>query len=281
MTKRKLLILLLLFGVVAISLLFSFFVLLPKREATFASYPGFDAYYAKNPRLNTAASEIEQKLLIKFKPAFFRSKGGTSPISFYDDYIAKGLLKSLSGEVLKNSPSRESLNEYRSRGDVEFVHLPNGSEKNSVAVVFARIDNEAFNNGQKYTFLTYNFVFPVSGLANELPYGFGLLALLFGWDRNWHQLDHYTAATVVLEGKQDPIALLLQQHNHLSTYLFGEDLPYPSEKKPIKLGSALGSNELYPLDLKRCHKKLRWPTVNFITIANLDFMLGNGKRPFL
>ena len=96
--------LMLLMAIVFVVILFgycAFILAFPKREKTFASFPGFDAYYKANPRRTSSANDSEKELLKKYKPSLFISEGGTAPISFYDDYIANGELRDLRGKILK------------------------------------------------------------------------------------------------------------------------------------------------------------------------------------
>src|SRR5690606_23178352 len=96
--------------------------------------------------------------------------------------------------------------------------------------VYGRIDRGSLESEAgpvPLVFLTYHAVFRVSGLPAGLPaWQEGPLSLVLDLD-DWHQLDHYTAATVVLDGAERPVALLLQQHNDQRSYLFGADLARP------------------------------------------------------
>jgi hypothetical protein len=97
----------------------------------------------------------------------------------------------------------------------------------------------------KLLFLKYNVVFAMSGLPSELPRGQELLLGLLGMDPwNWHPLDNFVAAHVVLDEEERPIALLLAQHNHHRAYMIGRHVVLP-ENGRIPLAVALRSNELY------------------------------------
>jgi hypothetical protein len=248
--------------------LFLFFF--PLKQSTFASFPGFDDYFAVTPRLETAASPKEQDLLEKWRPILYISEGGTAPIDFYRDYIANGSLKRLDGSVVSNNMTLVVLNKWKNNEDVEFSYYPTVLPNNIRATVYARIDKVPVENGLIHRYLRYNFVFPTSGLAAELPSGTNLPAKILGWSNDWHQLDHYTAVTIVLDELEAPIAVFMQQHNLISSYIFGKDLPSPDADNPLAVVAAKGSNELYPLQQ---NSELRWPVVNFLSTGNLEFML--------
>ena len=101
------------------------------------------------------------------------------------------------------------------------------------------------------------------------------LAALFASRKDWHQLDHYTAATLVLDAETRPVALLLQQHNYMRTYLIGRDVTLPADDR-IRIVAAIDSNELYP---HRPGTHYR-PAAGFLTPATLAYILKIGPRPF-
>ena len=80
-----------------------------------------------------------------------------------------------------------------------------------------------------------------AGLSLAAAIPLGLVADL----DDWHQLDHYTAAFVVLDGDGRPVALTLQQHNYLRTHLVGESVRLGSDGR-FDIDVAIRSNELYP-----------------------------------
>ena len=93
---------------------------------------------------------------------------------------------------------------------------------------------------------------------------------------DWHQLDHYTAAFVVLDAGERPVALTLQQHNYLRTYLVGESVePGPDGRFDIDI--AIRSNELYPHVPERTVRR----AVRFLDSDARAFMMGFGKRPMM
>ena len=89
-------------------------------------------------------------------------------------------------------------------------------------------------------FLKYNFVFPISGLPAKPGLIKTALARLAGDPERWHELDIHGAVTVALaqrkDGEYKPVALILAQHNHFRTYLYGAE-PQPATKvnKRIKV----------------------------------------------
>jgi hypothetical protein len=103
-----------------------------------------------------------------------------------------------------------------------------------------------------------------------------LLAGAFGDLDDWHQLDHYTAVTLVLDDTATPVALMLQQHNNQRTYLLGESYVLPEDGRP-EVDVAIRSNELYAHQAgRRRHKVVRFPGM-----AEMKYLLGLSGRPFL
>ncbi len=62
--------------------------------------------------------------------------------------------------------------------------------------------------------------------------------------RDWHQLDNFVAAHIVLDGSGKPVAVLLAQHNHHRAYLVRRDIAIPADGRFV-YDVALRSNELY------------------------------------
>ncbi len=93
---------------------------------------------------------------------------------------------------------------------------------------------------------------------------------------DWHQLDHYTAATLVLDDALRPVVLMLQQHNYLRTHLYGETLKLaPDGRPPVDV--AIRSNELYPHQRGRVRRR----AVSFLDPKGLRYMLGAGAKPLM
>ena len=92
---------------------------------------------------------------------------------------------------------------------------------------------------------------------------------MLGDSNAWHQLDHYTAAFIVLDESYAAFAVMLQQHNGMRVYLIGEDAAFVANQA-IMLDAAIASHELYP------HRAARttWPAVSFITSDNVGYLTG-------
>ena len=200
---------------------------------SFARSPGFVAYYAAKPPSDDLPTAAERDLLQRSRPRIFLSPENARPISFYDDYIAFGALRGGSGSNITRDPTREQLNALRGDPGARFEHQPGPSP--TQPIVFARIDRDTLAEGgerqRELTFLTYNLVFRTSGLPAGVPTWLGWLAKKTGWDRDWHQLDNFTAATIVLDEARTPLALMLQQH-HLEikdneTFAVRYEIPVP------------------------------------------------------
>ena len=132
------------------------------------------------------------------------------------------------------------------------------------------------STGEEFTVAVYHVVFRVSGLPAALPAlaraSLGLVADL----DDWHQLDHYTAAFVVLDAGERPVALMLQQHNYLRTYLVGESVA-PGRDGRFDIDVAIRSNELYPHVPERRRRR----AVRFLSPEGAAFMMGYGTRPLM
>ncbi len=216
---------------------------------SFSQHPGFDGYFRANPPATELPSAQDQDLLRRHRPHIFASANSAPPIDFYADYIAHGELRRGNGTLIGASVTPQLLNAHKTDPGVVFTHIPPPQETATThPVVYGRIDRATFDLGsgpEPLTLLTYNLVFRHSGLPAGLP---AWQAWPLSWIADlddWHQLDHYTAATVVLDKARQPVALMLQQHNYHRTYLFGEGISLGSDGR-AEIDIAERSNELYP-----------------------------------
>ncbi len=191
----------------------------------------------------------EQALLARHRPRLHVADGEEGPVDFYADYIGSGELFDGENAPVQN-PTAAQLNAARDNPEAVFIHRPQPAQYppaayggiNHAALVLS--DGEA----HEFTFLHYHFSFRHSGLPAGVSGARLFLAELFADVRDWHQLDHYTAAYIVLhEGA--PFAAILQQHNYMRTYLMHEEPAFANGR--AVLNAALWSNELYP------HRKAR------------------------
>ena len=244
----------------------------------FSQYPGFEEWYEKNPPQNSPPSPADQELLRRYRPVFHVGDGQTRFIDFYKSYIAHGTLRDSAGRVLSTDVTPEVLNTNKDEPEVIFTHEPDQKQPPG-AKVYGRITREQadwLGRPAGLTFLTYNIAFAHSGLTSGLM-GWQKLALgLIGNPGDWHQLDHYTAVTVILNDQHTPFALMLQQHNYLRTYILGEIIHLPQDGHPA-IDVAKGSNELYAHRNGRTSHR----AVPFLTPGNFRYMMGTGRRPFL
>ena len=248
-----------------------------RADSNFSQYPGFAEHFAANPRSDAPPSAADQALLDRHRPRFFLPRGHAGLISFYDDYVAQGVLTDGAGNVVSHKVTREILNQHRSDSGAVFRHIPS-SVTSRGPIVFGRVDRAPVALGKErnenMTFLTYHAVFRNSGLIAGISWWQSGAVRLAADPRDWHQLDHYTAATVVLNAGGKPVALMLQQHNYNRTYLFGEGVDLPADGRPL-VDVAIRSNELYPhAQGRRMHRAVR-----FLEVASLRFMLGAAAAP--
>ncbi len=149
--------------------------------------------------------------------------------------------------------------------------------------VYGRVDRETVSFptdagpvAEPFTFLTYHVVFRVSGLPAALPAWKALLLRLAGSLDDWHQLDHYTAATIVFDGALRPVALVLQDHNNLRTRLFGSEVPWPPDGR-VPIDVAIRSNELYPHVPGRTRRR----AVSMPDAAGMRYLMTGEQAPFV
>ena len=239
----------------------------------FSQRPGFAAYFATHPPANRPAGPRDQALLRRYRPRLWVGPGQDAPIGFYPDYIAHGTLYDARGKAISAHVDRALLNRYKHAPGVTFAHRPGHYPTHPI--VLARVDRARLGCTPTFTFLTYNFIFRDSGLPAGLIWRkAGPLSLIANLD-DWHQLDHYTAVSVVLDAAQRPVALLLQQHNDQRSYVFGTDIERPADDR-VRLIAALRSNELYPWRRGRTTHR----TVQYMTPDNLRYLVTGRDKPF-
>ena len=180
-----------------------------------------------------------------------------------------------------DGPTPVELNRYRDDTTAEFVHVPGGEVPRPV--VYASVERtdlwalrEAGSAAEEFIVAVYHLVFRASGLPAALPAAAEASLGLFANLNDWYQLDHYTAAFVVLDAGERPVALTLQQHNYLRTYLVGESVR-PGGDGRFDIDVAIRSNELYPhVPGRRIRRAVR-----FLTPESTAFMMGYGERPMM
>lgn len=244
----------------------------------FSQYPGFAAHFAANPPSDRLPDAQQRALLERFRPRFMLSGGHPGPIGFYEDYVARGRLLDGDGRVIANTVSREVLNSHKDDPRAVFEHGPQDGAA-PTPVVLARVDRASLAIGgraHRLTFLTYHMVFRHSGLPAGLPPWLEWPARALADPRDWHQLDNYAAASVVLDEEGRPVALMLQQHNYLRTHLVGESMLWPADGRP-RIDVAVRSNELYLHEPGRTRRR----AVRFLEKGAFLYMLDAGSKPLL
>lgn len=243
----------------------------------FSQYPGFKSWFAAHPPPHEGPDGPDRVLLERYRPRFFLAPGQPGPIDFYRDYIAHGRLYDGNGRLVSRQVTPAILNRHAHDPLAVFVHTPTAGTT-SPPPVYGRIDRAPVPGAgtAPFIFLSYHLVFAKSGLPAALASWKAALLGLVASLNDWHQLDHYTAATVVLDPRRRPVALLLQQHNYQHAYLFGEGVTLPRDGR-VRIDIAIRSNELYP------HRAVRWRrrAVPFAGADGMRYLLGFGARPFL
>jgi hypothetical protein len=249
--------------------------------ANFSQEPGFAEYFAANPPAAAPATPTDQELLRRHRPRLMLPPDHPGPIDFYEDYVAEGRLTDGQGHRVPGPLNRAALNAYKGDPLAVFVHEWSG--RAGTPTMYARVDREpvTFETGDApvtvpFTFLTYHVVFRSYGLpAGLLPWQERLVNLVAN-PADWHQLDHFTATTLALDGEGRPVALILQQHNHLHTYLLGRDVPLPADGRVV-LDVAIRSNELYPHEPGRVRRRM----IATPGATSLRYLISGERRPLI
>lgn len=272
-----------------------------KEYDTFADYPGFSTYYGRRCVDHHLPQNAHDKVLLqKFRPHFILPPKGQLPIDFYADYLSHTVLRRRDNHhIVVDHVTPDLLAAVKDSGDY-YLDLQLGrlraaglyqSDQSGLAhaavrqaVVYGRAYHQKVSfpaaGGpvtRHFSFLKYNLVFAVSGLPARLPWGSETLLRLLGFNlQDWHELDNYVAATVVLDEQDAPVAVILAQHNHHRSFLVGRHLSLPADQRLI-FDIAERSNELYrdaatpgPV----AHRVIRWG-------LNMKYLLTGKNPPFL
>lgn len=246
-------------------------------DPNFSQYPGFATYYAAHPPATTVPATADQDLAQRFRPRLCLPADHHGPIDFYADYIAHGVLHDRNGDPISDRVDGRLLNRHKHDPAVMFVHHP--TDAAPTPVIYARVDRASARlpTGEtRFVFITYTAVFRHSGLPAGLPAWQRTVLDLIASTGDWHQLDHYTAATVILDSDLTPVAVMFQHHNHQQTHLVGVDIDWPANDR-LTLDVAIGSNELYPHRPGRTHRR----SVGFPDQAGLRYLISGEDPPFL
>lgn len=243
-----------------------------EEEGTFAQYPGFAEYYAANPRSQTPPLQEDRELLRRYRPRLFIGPEQEGPIDFYADYIAHGTLTLGDGRELEHV-DRTLLNAAKGDPRAGFDHeQPDDPEPRPVA--FARSDRFETPLGQMQA-LSWYFTFRHSGLVADLPWWKEWPVRIFADADDWHELDHYTAFRLILKD-DEPVAVWMQQHNFMRTWLIGEGADLPAEGR-FRVVAALRSNELYP----HAEARVRHRAVSFPAPEQMRWLILGGDAPMM
>lgn len=236
-------------------------------DRNFSQYPGFKEYFEKYPPGHELPDGKDRDLLFRFRPRFF-VPAGQKPVDFYRDYIAQGFLVDSNGRMVSKQVNQDLLNKYKNDPEAVFVHVP--KKPANAAVVYGRIEREkiSFPGDERgglypFIFLTYHLVFRTSGLPAGMPGWKEWILSAVGDPEDWHQLDHYTSVSIVIDTHSlTPFAVMMQQHNNVRTYLVGEGISIPDDGR-LEVDIAIRSNELYPHSEGRTrHRAVAMPDRN-------------------
>ena len=245
-------------------------------DVNFSQRPGFAAYFAANPPSAEHPDAADRALLQRYRPRLYMARGLEPPIRFYEDYIARGRLIARDGEVLSDTVSAQILNRHREDPYAVFEHIP--SKVPTRPEMFGRVDRETFDLGgesRSFTFLTWNATFRTSGIAAGISTWKGIALDIAGDLIDWHQLDHYTAVTLVLDEERKPVAVMFQQHNYRRTYVVGSDMKWPDDDR-IGVDVAMRSNEFYPHEPVRTVRR----AASFLSADTVEYLVTGRAAPF-
>jgi len=252
-----------------------------QKETLFSEFPGFDTYLAKNKPSDALPTVSEQRLLEQYRPRVFLAKGQTRFIDFYDDYIANGELYN-NDKLVSKAVTPALLNQYKDSFTAEFRYDTQSGK--SSPTIYGRVDYDTLEYKQQQypmAFLSYNLPFAHSGLLKGLPMWQRALMGVAGDNTDWHQLDHYVGVTIALY-KQTPVAVMLQQHNYQTTWLFDNSgkadgqtsVALPADSR-ISVDVAMQSNELY----LHAAERIEHPSVSFVGEDNIEFIKTGKNQP--
>lgn len=198
---------------------------------------------------NQLPTLAQQQLLQHYKPVLFLPAKHAGPMDFYADYIANGCLATQAQPQRDCAINQRKLNAVKDDPSAIFVYNNQATHPTPTgygAVYHGTVTLPGLKPEQReWTFLRYNFVFAHSGIAAGIKPWQALALGVAGNLDDWHQLDNYTGAVVVLDEQEKPVAVMLQQHNYMRTYLVGTDPAFPPGD-PFAIDVAIRSNEFYP-----------------------------------
>ena len=262
----------------------------PDTYNSFADYPGFAEYYADS----CSAREDDKpppggdvELLAQYQPRFFLPPGSAPPVDFYRDYLPCTTMRLYPDGVLIGGEVTRELLLSRRRDRRAYLDLDEecvSGKRGGLPALYGRVYRErvSFPDGGggeetfTLTFLKYNIVSAVSGLAAELPRLHRLLLLFPGLDaESWHELDNFAAVHIVLDEKLEPLAVVIAQHNHHRTYLISRDVALPADGR-LAFDVAKRSNEIYlssDAAFSQRHRVVQWS-------LQLEYLLSGREKPF-
>ena len=258
-------------------------------RANFSSRPGFAAYFAAHPPRATTPDAADRALLERWRPHVMLAAKAQEPVDFYADYVAHTRLHDGGGRLVADPATRAALNDLKDDPGAVLAYDGAAPAPRMPAVVYARIDREQAGFGaaagapkRNLTFLSYNLVFPVSGLPAGCPAWLEALVDLGASATDWHQLDLYTSVMLTLDEGQRPFAVTMQEHNGQRTWLLdarmrpGETLS-PAADGRVRVAPALRSNELYPWS----PVPRRWRTMGLPDAAGMRWLMSGDEPPFI
>lgn len=205
----------------------------------------------------TETGVAERELLSRHRPRVFLQPGQTPPVDFYRFYLPKTVVRDRKrgDEVVLRGPGAQDLKRIERRLELYLDYQgPDAPCAGDCAgyegTAYGRVYRERMTLPGRakpvpVTVLKYNFAFLYSGLPADNGLVRELGAAIVGDREKWHELDIHGAIHVLLGPDQAPWALLLAQHNHFRSYVFGVDLPAPEDGRP-RVCFAARSNEPYP-----------------------------------
>ena len=200
-----------------------------------------------------------RQLLEKFKPRIFIAPKSYVPISFYKDYLPRCVVRKrgFRRKIAYYAVNRNILQKIQNDPQFYLDFIPTRKQTLTWTpemvnpTLSGRVYRDKFSFGDQTVdllFLKYSFVMPYSGLPGKLSWWKNLGSRLIGDRHAMHELDIHGAIHVVLEAEtEQPLGIILAQHNHHRVFLRDHDFDWPGDNR-VPISVAELSNEPYLID---------------------------------
>ncbi len=186
----------------------------------------------------------QKSLLKEFSPNFYIYKNSCAPMNFYQQFLPILRVKDKNKLFTINRTKLKQL-ERNFNIKLKVMSKPDCIEsKNPPLYSYTWQETIKLADSKiiKIKILKYAFSFYKSGLAIKRPIILNAVTSILGDKEFWHYLDIHGAIFYFLNEKNQPIVLVIGQHNHFRTYIIGVDITKEQSKN---ICYAISSNEPY------------------------------------